>query len=47
MMIDAVVIEGDELAQTIDKFFDEDAADRLHVHNANRGCWAATVTRAG
>lgn len=47
MMIDAAVIDGDELVQTIAEFFAEDAADRLHIHNANRGCWAATVTRAG
>lgn len=47
MMIDAAVIDGGELAETILEFFGTEAADRLHIHNATRGCWAATVTRLG
>lgn len=45
MMIDATVIDGGELDDTIRRFFDDAAAHHLHVHNATRGCWAVTVTR--
>ena len=38
MMIDAAVIDGDELAATMQRFFAE--AD-------TRGCWATAVARAG
>ena len=45
MMIDAAVIDGDRLAATIGRFFDNADANRLHVHNATRGCWAVSVER--
>ena len=47
MMIDAAVIDGDELAATMQRFFAEADTDHLHVHNATRGCWATAVARAG
>ena len=46
MMLDAVVIDGHDLGETISKLFADRTADRLHVHNAERGCWAVAVTRA-
>lgn len=46
MMIDAAIIDGRDLKQTIERFFDDPNADNIHVHNASRGCWAVTVERA-
>ena len=46
MMINAAVIDGHDLGDTISEFFVEQTADRLHVHNADRGCWAVAVERA-
>lgn len=46
MMIDAAVIAGTDLAQTLERFFDLTACDHVHVHNASRGCWATRVDRA-
>jgi hypothetical protein len=46
LMIDAAVVAGDELADTLNGFFDNDDADHVHVHNASRGCWAVRVERA-
>ena len=43
MMLDAAVIDGRELDETIRRFFSDDRADRIHIHNADRGCWAATA----
>lgn len=45
MMIDAAVIDGADLAGTIRGFFANEASDKLHVHNASRGCWAVSVVR--
>ena len=45
MMIDAAVIEGYDLGDTIDRFFGDDESRQIHVHNASRGCWAVTVER--
>jgi hypothetical protein len=45
MMIDAAVIDGNELGATIFAFFQNSSVDHIHVHNATRGCWAVTVTR--
>lgn len=45
MMIDATVIDGDELGSTLERFFSDAETDRIHVHNATRGCWATTISR--
>ena len=45
MMIDAAIIDGRELEQTIERFFTDPTTDAIHVHNASRGCWAVTVVR--
>jgi hypothetical protein len=46
MMLDAAVIDGAELHDTIVRLLGNPAIDRLHVHNAERGCWAVDVERA-
>jgi hypothetical protein len=45
MMLDAALIEGEDLAATIDRLFDNPEVDHLHIHNEPRGCWAARVDR--
>ena len=45
MMLDAALIDGDGLGETIKALFENPAIDHLHVHNASRGCWAARVER--
>ena len=45
MMIDAAIVHGDQLADTLTRMFDDDACDHIHVHNATRGCWAVRVGR--
>jgi hypothetical protein len=45
LMIDAAIVQGDQLAGTLSRMFDDDACDHIHVHNATRGCWAVRVDR--
>jgi hypothetical protein len=45
-MIEAAVVPGGELADTLNRFLDNEAADHVDVHNASRGCWAVRVERA-
>ena len=45
LMIDAAIVQGDQLAETLTRMFDHDACDHIHVHNATRGCWAVRVDR--
>ena len=45
-MLDAALIEGDDLRDTIEMLFDNAGINHLHVHNASRGCFAARVERA-
>ena len=46
MMLDAEVIAGDELEPLFTRLFESTNTEYLHVHNAARGCFAATVVRA-
>ncbi len=46
MMIDAAVIDGTALGNTINGFFADERSHRIHVHNASRGCWAVAVDRS-
>lgn len=46
MMLDAAVIDGTRLDETLIRFFGDDQAQRVRVHNAERGCWATDVERA-
>jgi len=44
-MLDAEIVDGHEVAVTIEKMFNNTDVDFLHLHNAKRGCFAARVTR--
>jgi Protein of unknown function (DUF1203) len=46
MMIDAAIIDGTDLAPNLDRLFGNENTDRIHIHNATRGCWAVTAERA-
>ena len=45
MMLDAALIQGEDLSQTIQRLLDNPDIDHLHIHNEPRGCWAARVDR--
>jgi len=45
-MTAAAVVDGRDLAATLQRFFLDPSTDRVHVHNASRGCWAATARRS-
>ena len=45
-MVDADLIEGENLESLIRRFFDNPDVDYLHAHYARRGCYAARVDRA-
>ena len=45
LMIDAAIVHGDLLADTLAHMFDDESCDHIHVHNATRGCWAVRVDR--
>jgi hypothetical protein len=45
LMIDAAIVQGDQLADMLNGMFDHEACDHVHVHNATRGCWAVRVDR--
>jgi Protein of unknown function (DUF1203) len=45
MMVDAALIQGEDLEQTIERLLDNPEVDHLHIHNEPRGCWAARVSR--
>jgi hypothetical protein len=46
MMIDASIIDGADLATNLDRLFGNENTNRIHIHNASRGCWAVTAERA-
>jgi Protein of unknown function (DUF1203) len=46
MMIDAAIIDGADLATNLNRLFGNENTDRIHIHNASRGCWAVTAGRA-
>lgn len=45
-MVDAEVIDGEKLANLIDRMFEIDSIVYLQVHNAGRGCFDANIVRA-
>ncbi len=45
-MVDADLLDGEELESLIRRFFDNPEVDYLHAHYAKRGCYAARVDRA-
>jgi len=46
MMIGAEVLEGVDLEDGIDRLFESDKVEFLHIHNANPGCFNCAVYRA-
>jgi hypothetical protein len=44
-MVDAQVVDGSELSETIPAMLQNPAVAYLHLHNAKQGCFAASVTR--
>jgi len=47
MMVEATVVEGVELAATIQACYDQAYVSYLHIHFARPGCYACRVERAG
>ncbi len=45
LMVDADVIDGDDVERAIARFFARTDVDYLHVHNAKRGCYACRIDR--
>jgi hypothetical protein len=45
MMVDGRVIEGSDLADILAELLAAPAADRVHIHNAGPGCFAAVAHR--
>lgn len=45
MMVDAAVIDGADLAATLDRFFADPSIEHAHVHFAGRGCWGSRIGR--
>lgn len=46
MMIEATVVEGAELQESIERFFSNEDIAYLHIHNAKPGCFNCEVRRA-
>jgi hypothetical protein len=46
MMVEAAVVEGNELAAAIRLFFSNAEVSYLHIHNAKPGCFNVHVNRA-
>lgn len=45
-MVDADLVQGEQLAARIEEFFTDKSVHYLHAHYAKRGCYAARVDRA-
>ncbi len=45
-IVDADVLDGSALEDSLARFFGNQAVAYLHVHNARRGCYAARIDRA-
>jgi hypothetical protein len=45
MMVDADVVEGEQLESLIEHMLASDLTAYLHIHNAKPGCYAARVDR--
>jgi hypothetical protein len=46
LMVDADLVEGDDVEAMITRMFDNPNVDYIHAHNARRGCYAARIDRA-
>jgi hypothetical protein len=47
MMVDADIVEGNEVEGLLVRLFARDDVTTVHIHNARRGCYACAVERAG
>jgi Protein of unknown function (DUF1203) len=45
MMLDADVVDGQDLEPTVHRLFDDPKINYLHVHNAKRGCFSGRIDR--
>ncbi len=45
LMVDADVLDGNEIERAIARFFTREDVAYLHVHNAKRGCYACRIDR--
>ncbi len=45
LMVDADVLEGEQLVSRIPQILNNETVDYIHLHNARPGCYAAKVTR--
>jgi hypothetical protein len=45
MMVDAEIVDGDDVEALLQKFLARDEANYVHIHNARRGCYACAVER--
>ena len=45
MMLDAALIQGEDLSTTIERLLANPETDHLHIHNEPRGCWATRIDR--
>ncbi len=46
MMLDADVVDGQEVEPLIERLFANRAVRYIHVHNARRGCYSGRIDRA-
>lgn len=46
MMVDADIVEGDEIERVIARLFANPDLSYIHVHNAKRGCYSGRIDRA-
>jgi len=46
MMVDADVVDGNQIRGTIKQFFSNPEVAYIHVHNAKRGCYSGRIDRA-
>jgi hypothetical protein len=45
MMIEADLVDGQQAADLIERFFENPRVDYIHAHYARRGCYAALIER--
>lgn len=46
MMIDADVVEGNQIEPVIERLFSNSDVSYIHAHNAKRGCYSGRIDRA-
>ena len=46
MMIDADIVEGNEIEPVIERLFSNSCVNYIHAHNAKRGCYSGRIDRA-